>query len=333
MRHSRGLLILLTCWFSVAAHSKVLAKSIDEVKLTPESLAPSCSAVQGEHPISVQAATLYAMVGTPNPMNLLDSVLHKDYQSFACSGAESTIYYYEFDTKDAVDEALVFVKPLIWGEGGRSSMHPEFIFSIENILIVISSRDAEFFANDFFYGVPGKTGEAFGKAMDMYGKKDYVEAEKEFRALTRSSPDLLLGHLYLGHSLFFQARYHDSIPSYERARAMAAKSGGLNQLNQRILSDQLGMAYALDGRMPDAKGVFEATIRTDPDYPMSYYNLACAFAEMGDLHKALANLKLGYARREHVLPGEEYPDPRTDDSFKKYVDNEEFKATMKELGY
>jgi tetratricopeptide (TPR) repeat protein len=169
--------------------------------------------------------------------------------------------------------------------------------------------------------------------MEPYGEKNYAKAEKLFRALTHTAPDLVLGHLYLGQSLFFQAKYHEAIPEYERGRDLAVKNGGVARLNERVLSDQLGMSYALDGRLPDAKAVFETAIKRDPEYPMSYYNLACAFAELGNLDDALTNLKLGYARKDHMLPGETYPDPRTDDSFKKYLANEKFKAAMKELGY
>jgi tetratricopeptide (TPR) repeat protein len=308
------------------------AKTIEDVKLPPASLAPQCSSIDGEHAISLQATTHYGMV-EKYPQTLFKPPGRKAYQSFDCSGAKSTIYYYEYASKEDLDHALGFTKGLIWGEGGRSSMHPEFILPIENVLVVISSRDAEFFVYDFFYGIPGEVGRAYGEAMEPYGEKNYAKAEKLFRALTHTAPDLVLGHLYLGQSLFFQAKYHEAIPEYERGRDLAVKNGGVAQLNERVLSDQLGMSYALDGRLPDAKAVFETAIKRDPEYPMSYYNLACAFAELGNLDDALTNLKLGYARKDHMLPGETYPDPRTDDSFKKYLANEKFKAAMKELGY
>jgi len=325
---------LYSVLFSIAAMggTQCLAKTIEEVRLTPESLAPQCSPTEGEHAISLQATTHYAMVDS-DLGSLFKPPARKAYQSFECSSAKSTIYYYEYATEDDLKPAMAFAKGFIWGEGGRSSMHPEYIFSIGNILVVISSRDAEFFAYDFFYGVPGEAGKEFGEGMELYRKKAYAKAEKRFRALTRSAPTLLWGFLYLGHSLFFQAKYHEAIPAYERTRELVEKNGGLTQQNQRILSDQMGMAYALDGRLQDARSVFEAAIRNDPGYPMSYYDLACTLAELGSLDEALANLKLGYARREQMLPGETYPDPRTDDSFKRYLGDERFKATMTDLGY
>ena len=75
--------------------------------------------------------------------------------------------------------------------------------------------------------------------------------------------------------------------------------------------------------------MFEAAIKKDPEYSMYYYNLACSHAELGNLDEALRNLKLGFERRQTVLPGEIYPDPRTDDSFKPFRGNDRFEAAMK----
>jgi hypothetical protein len=57
----------------------------------------------------------------------------------------------------------------------------------------------------------------------------------------------------------------------------------------------------------------------DSEYPLNYYNLACAYAEEGDKGKALTNLSLAFQHKEHVLKGEQMPDPRTDSSFQKYL--------------
>ena len=308
------------------------AKSLADVMLAPEILAPDCKPIPGDFGISIQARSHYRVVdsvGAP----LFKPPAHKALQSFACGKAKSTLYYYEYASKADLDGALGYTKGVIWGEGGRSEMHPEYIFPIQNVLVVISSRDAEYFANAFFYGVPGEAGEIFSNALDPFNKRDYASAEAGFRAATQKAPDLLLGRLYLGHCLFFQRKYADAIPEYERAASLADAHGGLTQVNQRILSDHLGMAYALTGRIPDARKVFEAAIERDPDYPMSYYNLACVFAETDDLDAVLVQLKLGHARRGNMLPGETFPDPRGDDSFRKYLADPKFQAALTEMGY
>lgn len=325
--------VLITALYSVLTLVGTVgqAKTMEEVKLSPALLAPECSPIEGEHAISIQAAVHYRMVDE-DPTQAIRPA-RKSYQSFSCSGKETTIYYYEYATAKDVESALGPVKALIWGEERRSSMHPEIILPIENVLVIISSREAEFFAYAFFYGVPGNTGKEYGKALAAFRANSYAKAEEQFRALTRSAPNLLLGHLYLGHTLFFQSKYREAIPSYERARELAAQGVALSQVNKRVLTDQLGMAYAGTGRLSDARAVFEAAIQEDPEYPMYYYNLACTFAETGDIDMALANLKLGFARRSHMLPGETYPDPRRDVSFKGFLKNEKFQAAMKEMGY
>jgi tetratricopeptide (TPR) repeat protein len=171
------------------------------------------------------------------------------------------------------------------------------------------------------------------KAMAAYKKQDYAGAENSFRALVASVPDSAFAHLYLGHSIFYQERFRDSIPDYEKARDLELKSAHLELVNRRILNDQLGMAYGLSGRIEDAKKHFQTAITADPDYPLYYYNLACAEAELGDLDGALANLKQASEHRANFLPGESFPDPREDDSFKKYKGNPKFEATVKEIGF
>jgi hypothetical protein len=77
----------------------------------------------------------------------------------------------------------------------------------------------------------------------------------------------------------------------------------------------------------------DVAIQQDPEYPLNYYNLACAFAEEGDKNKALANLSLAFQHKDNVLKGEKMPDPRTDSSFQKYLRDEDFLKLMARLGY
>ncbi len=182
-------------------------------------------------------------------------------------------------------------------------------------------------------GVPRDPEADFKKAREAYLKHDLPKAEKYFRELTKSAPDYVMGHIYLGHRLYYQQRFKEAIPEYERAMELAPKAPEpLQPLEERILTDQLGMSYAASGRLDKAKTLFESAVKKDPDFPMYYYNLACTYAEMGDLDQALVNLRLGFDRKGNSLPGESYPDPRTDDSFKRYLGDERFQRAMKEMG-
>jgi predicted Zn-dependent protease len=93
------------------------------------------------------------------------------------------------------------------------------------------------------------------------------------------------------------------------------------------------MAYGMSGDLKDARVLLQSAVIEDPEYPLNYYNLACAYAEEGDKNKMLANLSLAFQHKERVLKGEQLPDPRTDSSFRQYLRDPEFTALMVKLGY
>jgi len=92
------------------------------------------------------------------------------------------------------------------------------------------------------------------------------------------------------------------------------------------------MSYGITGEMKKAHALLDEAIVKDQEYPMNYYNRACAFAEEGDKTKALANLDLAFQRKVNVLKGEQMPDPRADSSFQRYVRDSDFVNLMKKLG-
>ena len=92
------------------------------------------------------------------------------------------------------------------------------------------------------------------------------------------------------------------------------------------------MSYGITGELKKAHALLDEAVGKDPQYPLNYYNLACAYAEEGD-KAALANLQLAFDRRANILKGEQMPDPRADSSFQKYVRDSEFVGLMKKLGY
>jgi hypothetical protein len=70
--------------------------------------------------------------------------------------------------------------------------------------------------------------------------------------------------------------------------------------------------------------VNEEAIAQDPDYPLYYYDLACADAAEGKVAAARTHLQQAFDRRQNVLPGETFPDPSTDDSFTGLRDDKGF---------
>jgi len=83
---------------------------------------------------------------------------------------------------------------------------------------------------------------------------------------------------------------------------------------RRIATDQLVMSLGMSGDAKNSRAVAEKAIAADPDYPINYYNLACADAEQGNAIDAKTHLQQAFDRRANVLKGESMPNPTKDDS-------------------
>jgi tetratricopeptide (TPR) repeat protein len=95
---------------------------------------------------------------------------------------------------------------------------------------------------------------------------------------------------------------------------------------RRVVTDQLVMALGMSGDSKGSRAVAEEAIAADPDYPINYYNLACADAEAGNAADAKLHLQQAFDRRANVLKGEQMPDPTKDDSILKLKKNKDFWA-------
>jgi len=171
------------------------------------------------------------------------------------------------------------------------------------------------------------------QARQEYIAGKFADAERDLRELVKRDPADIDAQAYLGHALFKQEKYADAVVPYEKARELEARGSKLSSDQHRVLIDQLAMAYGISGDLKKTHALLESAIRDDPEYPLNYYNLACAYAEEGDKGKALTNLALAFQHKEQVLKGEQMPDPRTDSSFQKYVRDEDFAKLMAKLGY
>lgn len=109
---------------------------------------------------------------------------------------------------------------------------------------------------------------------------------------------------------------------YQRALDTLPANAPLNA--RRVIIDQLSMSYGISGQIKLSRAVNEAAIKADPDYPLYYYNLACADAEEGKAADAKTHLQQAFDRKANTLPGEHMPDPTQDDSIQKLKKNKEF---------
>jgi tetratricopeptide (TPR) repeat protein len=134
-----------------------------------------------------------------------------------------------------------------------------------------------------------------------------------------------------GNFYFLKRDFEAAIGPYQKALDLEKQKRVLDKTFWFVLIDNLGMAYGISGDLDRAKETFDYGISIDPDYPLFYYNMACFYGEKKEMDKAIEYLKLAFARRKNMIPGEKMPDPATDSSFEGFMKNEEFKAALKEL--
>lgn len=134
-----------------------------------------------------------------------------------------------------------------------------------------------------------------------------------------------------GSEYFLERDFEKAIVPYQKALDLEKQQRTLEKNLWYVLVDNLGMAYGISGDLEKAKDTFAYGIEKAPDYPMFYYNMACTYGEKDDMDKAIEYLKLAFARRENMIPGEKMPNPATDSSFQRFVNDEKFIAALKEL--
>jgi tetratricopeptide (TPR) repeat protein len=128
-----------------------------------------------------------------------------------------------------------------------------------------------------------------------------------------------------GSKYFLQNDYVKAIAPYQRAVDLEKKERKLDTPIWRVLVDNLAMAYGITGNLRKSDDVIQYGLSEDPTYPMFYFIRADSYAEQNDLIGAMKNLRLALENRRNMNPGEALPDPMSDDSFKKFWNDEDFK--------
>ena len=134
-----------------------------------------------------------------------------------------------------------------------------------------------------------------------------------------------------GSRFYLQHDFKRAIPPYQAALDMEKNERTLEQNLWRVLVDNLGMAYGITGDLKKAKETFEYGLSKDPKYPMFHYNMACTYAEMEDADNAIQYLSSAFENKQNMIRGERFPNPWTDDSFQRFMNNEKFVSALKEI--
>jgi tetratricopeptide (TPR) repeat protein len=128
-----------------------------------------------------------------------------------------------------------------------------------------------------------------------------------------------------GSRLYAAQNFAGAIGPYEKALELEKNHSALSKDYWRVLVDNLGMAYGITGDLTRAEQTFNYGLSKDPTYPMFYYNLACTAAGRQDMGKAMEFLGKAFSLKANAIPGEGMPDPRRDDSFQRFMSNEQFR--------
>jgi tetratricopeptide (TPR) repeat protein len=131
-----------------------------------------------------------------------------------------------------------------------------------------------------------------------------------------------------------QYEYQAAAPIFERSLGLVPSDGAPFPsaiVARRAMRDQAGMSYGIAGDLGNARRIFEEGTAKDPDYPMNYYNLACADAGEKKLAAARIHLQQAFDRKANMNPGESLPDPTQDDSFLPYKKDQEFWSLVERL--
>jgi len=138
-------------------------------------------------------------------------------------------------------------------------------------------------------------------------------------------------YIYKGNTAYLKKDYNKAIKYYSKAIELDKKNPVLDTNVWRIIVDNLGMSYGISGNPYKAIDIYKKALIKDPEYPMFYYNLACAYAEVNNLDSAIVNLKLAFKFVGNMIQGEKIPDPQKDSSFSKYLTNELFRNAIEEI--
>lgn len=127
-----------------------------------------------------------------------------------------------------------------------------------------------------------------------------------------------------GSKLFLDGNYGEASKQYSKSLDLEKKNRTLDKPNYYVLIDNLGMSYAISGNIKEAIKTLEYGVSVDATYPMFYYILACCYGEQNNIDKVVYYLEYAIKYKKNMFDGEEFPNPKQDDSFKKFLDNDKF---------
>jgi tetratricopeptide (TPR) repeat protein len=130
------------------------------------------------------------------------------------------------------------------------------------------------------------TKDALGRAAQAYEAKDYDGVIRILEPLVHQGLAAQRAIFYLTDACFLRG---ESLPegekkyTYYRKQLQAALLGAEKFPQDQDITKNLGLAYLKLRELDRARQVFAELLKSDPDYAVARYNLACIHAQKGDL--------------------------------------------------
>ena len=134
-----------------------------------------------------------------------------------------------------------------------------------------------------------------------------------------------------GSKAYLLRDYRGAIRSYQKAVDLEKQKRSLNQTTFRVVVDNLGIAYGVTRDIDHSMETLRYGISQDPEYPMFYYNMACGYGELRKMDESLEQLRLAFKYKANMFPGERFPDPLKDSSFKKFLSDKKFVDAVRQM--
>ncbi|HWR15113.1 MAG TPA: tetratricopeptide repeat protein [Terriglobales bacterium] len=176
-----------------------------------------------------------------------------------------------------------------------------------------------------------KANEKIRRAETEFARGNVNGAEKNLRQALEEDPNSIDAHLALADLLSQTRRNFQAAQEYTKALELDASQKKLTEAQRRSAIDQQAISYALGGELKRARDIYLEALKSDGDYAMYNYNLACVYAEMNDLNSALPYLRKSWEHRDTLPSGVKFPDPRKDDSFKAFWNDARFQKAVSDI--
>ena len=169
-------------------------------------------------------------------------------------------------------------------------------------------------------------------------KSNYKDTDVENFNKVLSSIKLIAPYSHVSLEHFIDGVDYFNNGNYNLAAKILQMALDENKTDQLLSKDQLywlisnlGLAYGFSKQLGKAVSTLNYGIRTDPYFPMFYYNLAGVYAMADDLTETIYYLFQAFQYKKNMAQGNEFPDPKKDELFRKYWKNEKFRDAVRNL--